>query len=96
MGLAQWSLAAQDSHLAGIFVVLLLLGSLLVYVLFTRLLFYAVTNMVKDGLLDKVSHTKGFSCYEALATGKVEKYWYTDWTAWWKGGGKRNKKPVSA
>jgi hypothetical protein len=59
-------------------------------------LFYAVTNMVKDGLLDKVSHSKGFSCYEALATGKTEKYWYTDWTGWWKGGGKRNKKPVSA
>ncbi len=58
-------------------------------------LFYAVTNMVKDGLLDKVRHTKGFSCYEALATGKVEKYWYTDWTAWWNGGGKRNKKPIS-
>ena len=50
VGLAQWSLAAQDSHLAGIFVVLLLLGSLLVYVLFTRLLFYAVTNWTQ-GLL---------------------------------------------
>lgn len=59
-------------------------------------LFYAVTNMVKDGLLDRACHTKGFSCYAALATGKVEKYWYTDWTAWWKDGGKRSKKPMSA
>ena len=59
-------------------------------------LFYSVTNMVKDGLVDKVTHSKGFSCYSSLATGKTEKYWYYDRTAWWKQGGPLGRKPLSA
>ena len=37
-------------------------------------LFYAVTNVAKDGLVDKVSHWQGFSSYKQLATGEVEQF----------------------
>jgi hypothetical protein len=60
-----------------------------------RQLFYSVTNMVKDGLVDKVTHSKGFSCYNSLATGKTEKYWFYDRTAWWKQGGPLGRQPLS-
>ncbi|MDJ0763844.1 MAG: hypothetical protein QNJ97_12765 [Myxococcota bacterium] len=57
-------------------------------------LFYAVTNVSKDGLVDGVAHWKGFSSYKQLATGEVEKFSYIDWTAWHKAGGLKNgKKP---
>jgi len=57
-------------------------------------LFYAVTNPVKDGLVDRIAHWKGFSSYKQLATGEVESFRYIDWTAWHKAGGKkRGKKP---
>jgi hypothetical protein len=58
-------------------------------------LFYAVTNPVKDGLVDRVSHWKGFSSYKQLATGEVERFRYIDWTAWHKAGGKKSKKKPS-
>ena len=50
-------------------------------------LFYAVLNPVKDGLVDRIAHWKGFSSYEQLATGKVERFQYIDWTAWHREGG---------
>ncbi|MDJ0766629.1 MAG: hypothetical protein QNJ97_26890 [Myxococcota bacterium] len=53
---------------------------------------YAVTNPVKDGLVDRIAHWKGFSSYKQLATGEVEKFTYIDWTAWHKAGGKNSKK----
>jgi hypothetical protein len=57
-------------------------------------LLYAVTNVVKDGLVDRVAHWKGFSSYKQLATGEIEKFHYIDWTAWHKAGGlKSEKKP---
>ena len=57
-------------------------------------LFYAVTNVVKDGLVDRVAHWKGYSSYKQLATGEVEKFRYIDWTAWHKAGGLNSgKKP---
>jgi len=59
-------------------------------------LFYAVTNVVKDGLVDRVAHWKGFSSYKQLATGEVEKFYYIDWTAWHKAGGKKSKKKPEA
>jgi hypothetical protein len=59
-------------------------------------LFYAVTNVVKDGLVDRVSHWKGFSSYKQLATGDVENFYYIDWTAWHKAGGKKSKKKPEA
>jgi hypothetical protein len=52
-------------------------------------LFYAVTNPVKDGLVDRVAHWKGFSSYEQLATGKIERFSYINWTAWHRAGGKK-------
>ncbi|MDJ0765278.1 MAG: hypothetical protein QNJ97_20025 [Myxococcota bacterium] len=57
-------------------------------------LLYAVTNVAKDGLVDRVTHWRGFSSYQQLATGEVERFRYIDWTAWHKAGGKKsNKKP---
>jgi len=59
-------------------------------------LLYAVINPVKDGLVDRVAHWKGFSSYEQLATGRVERYSYIDRTAWHRAGGKRGKKSLEA
>ena len=59
-------------------------------------LLYAVTNPVKDGLVDRVSHWKGFSSYEQLATGKVETFTYLDRTAWHRAGGDRGRKSREA
>ena len=57
---------------------------------------YALTNPVKDGLVDRVAHWKGFSSYGALAQGKDAVYTYIDRTAWHKAGGKRSGKPPAA
>ncbi len=59
-------------------------------------LLYAVTNPVKDGLVDRVSHWKGFSSYEQLATGRVETFTYLDRTAWHRAGGDRSRKSREA
>jgi len=59
-------------------------------------LFYAVTNVVKDGLVDRVAHWKGFSSYKQLATGEVEKFHYIDWSAWHRAGGFKSKKKPEA
>ncbi len=56
-------------------------------------LFYAVTNMVKDGMVDRAAHWEGLSSYNQLATGEVDTYTYIDRTAWHRAGGKRSKKP---
>jgi hypothetical protein len=44
--------------------------------------FYAMTNPVKDGLVDRVSHWKGFSSYRKLARGEDVTYTYPDYDAW--------------
>jgi hypothetical protein len=44
--------------------------------------FYALTNPVKDGLVDRVSHWKGFSSYAQLAHGEDVTYTYVDTEAW--------------
>ena len=59
-------------------------------------LLYAVTNPVKDGLVDRVAHWKGFSSYEQLATGRVETFTYLDRTAWHRAGGERSRKSREA
>ncbi len=59
-------------------------------------LFYAATNPAKDGLVDRVSHWKGYSSYKQLATGEVEKFHYIDWSAWHRAGGKKSKKKPAA
>ena len=43
---------------------------------------YALTNPVKDGLVEKVSHWKGFSSYPQLSQGKDEVFTWFDRTAW--------------
>ena len=59
-------------------------------------LFYAVTNVVKDGLVEEASHWKGFSLHNQMATGNIEKFYYIDYTAWRKAGGPKSGKPTSA
>ena len=58
--------------------------------------FYALTNPVKDGLVDKVKHWKGISSWQALANGKNEYFTYFDKTAWHKAGGKSSGKAIQA
>jgi len=58
--------------------------------------FYAMTNVVKDGLVDKVSHWKGFSSYAQLAAGKDIVFTWYDRTAWNKQKHRKNAKPLSA
>ena len=55
--------------------------------------FYAVTNPVKDGLVEKVSHWKGFSSYPQLAQGKDEVFTWFDRTTWHRD---RKRKPLQA
>ena len=50
--------------------------------------FYALTNPVKDGLVDKISHWKGFSSYDHLAHGKDEVFTWFDRTQWHRDGKK--------
>ncbi len=54
-------------------------------------LFYAVTNVVKDGLLEKVSQSPFFSTYRHLAFGEPLEFWWIDWEGYWKAGGNANK-----
>jgi hypothetical protein len=46
-------------------------------------------------MVDRVSHWPGFSSYEQLATGKVERFSYIDWTAWHRAGGTKSKRKIS-
>ena len=57
---------------------------------------YAITNPVKDGLVDRVAHWTGFSSYPSVALGEDLAFTFIDWTAWHKAGGKRSRKPASA
>ena len=59
----------------------------------TKAFEYAVTNPVKDGLVDRTSHWQGFSSYRALAKGENTPYTYIDWTAWHDAGGEHSSKP---
>ena len=54
-------------------------------------LLYAVTNPVKDNLIETVSKPPLFSTYDHLAKGKPLRFWYLDWEAYWTAGGKRKK-----
>jgi len=48
------------------------------------LLGYGACNVVKDGLVEKASHWKGFSTTEALSSGEPLEFEYIDRTLWWK------------
>ncbi len=54
-------------------------------------LFYALTNVVKDGLVEKVSQSPFFSTFKHQAHGEILEYWYIDWEGYWEAGGDRNK-----
>jgi hypothetical protein len=56
--------------------------------------FYAMTNPVKDGLVETVSEWKGFSSYQVLAHGKKETFTYFDRTAWHRARGKNKNLPL--
>ncbi|MCP4604566.1 MAG: hypothetical protein GY847_29265 [Proteobacteria bacterium] len=51
-----------------------------------KLLGYGACNTVKDGLVDKASHWKGFSTNDALGKGKRLLYDYVNRTKWWRCG----------
>jgi hypothetical protein len=55
-------------------------------------LFYAMTNVVKDGLVEKVSGSPFFTTYGHLGRGEALRYWHIDHAGWWKAGGPRQKK----
>lgn len=57
-------------------------------------LFYAVTNVVKDNLVERVAHWRGVSSYKQLSTGEVDRYTYIDWTAWHRSGNKKTRRSL--
>jgi hypothetical protein len=59
-------------------------------------MFYAITNPVKDNLVEKVTHWEGFSSYSQVAQGRDETYSYYDLTEYNKQKNKRNAKPLGA
>ena len=54
-------------------------------------LLYAVTNPIKDDLLENATKSPLFSTYEHQANGKPLRFWYIDWEAYWLAGGTRKK-----
>jgi hypothetical protein len=54
-------------------------------------LLYAVTNPIKDNLLESPSKSPLFSTYDHQAKGKPLRFWYIDWDAYWTAGGNRKK-----
>lgn len=51
---------------------------------------YAATNVVKDGLVDKVSQSPFFSTYKHFAFGKPLRFWWIEWAQYELAGGLRN------
>ncbi|MFO8072140.1 MAG: hypothetical protein R6V85_09720, partial [Polyangia bacterium] len=51
-----------------------------------------LTNVVKDGLVERVRRSPFFSSWPALAEGKQLKYWHIDWEAYYLAGGARSKR----
>lgn len=54
-------------------------------------LLYAVTNPVKDNLLEGMSKSPLFSTYDHLTKGEPLRFWYIDYDAYWAAGGDRKK-----
>ena len=55
-------------------------------------LFYALTNPVKDGMVETVKQSPFFNTYRHLAYGDPLRYWFIDWHAWWLAGGFKNRR----
>ena len=54
-------------------------------------LLYAVTNPVKDGLLESMAKSPLFSTYGHLTKGEPLRFWYIDYEAYWLAGGNQKK-----
>jgi REP element-mobilizing transposase RayT len=54
-----------------------------------KLFGYGACNAVKDGLVERARHWKGFSSTEALSRGGKLKFEYVNRTLWWKSGAGR-------
>ena len=54
-------------------------------------LLYAITNVVKDGLIENQNGREFLSAYPTLAKGEKLKFWKIDWATYWKKGGPRVK-----
>ena len=54
-------------------------------------LIYAVTNTVKDNLVDTVAQSPFFSTYSHQAFGDDLRFWYIDYEAYWAAGGDRKQ-----
>jgi len=55
-------------------------------------LLYAVTNVVKDNLVEKVSQSPFFSTYRHFAFGETLEFWWIEWRKYELAGGARNNK----
>ena len=55
-------------------------------------LLYAMTNTVKDNLIERTNRSPFFSTYRHQAHGKPLRYWYIDYDAYWAAGGNRKSK----
>ena len=55
-------------------------------------LVYALTNPVKDGLVDRVRRSPFFSTYRAQALGEPLRYFDIEWERWWAAGGPHNRR----
>lgn len=56
-----------------------------------KLLGYGACNVVKDGLVEKAAHWKGFSTTRALSNGEKLVFEYVNRTKWWNLGSKREE-----
>ena len=56
-----------------------------------HLLGYGACNVVKDGLVERALHWKGFSTTAALLSGEKLKFEYVDRTLWWRLGANRRE-----
>ena len=55
-------------------------------------LVYALTNPVKDGLVDRVKHSPFFSTHRAQAFGRPLRFWDIEWERYWETGGPFNRR----
>lgn len=55
------------------------------------MLFYSITNVVKDGLVDRQNGKTFLSSYPSLSKGETLKFWKIDWRTFHKKGGFRVK-----
>jgi len=54
-------------------------------------LLYAMTNTVKDGLVEQVGESPFFSTYNFWAKGEALRFWYIEWEEYYLAGGTRKK-----